>query len=365
MLALRKARKTPVPLSPSGAACAALHFASRAAMGERLFSKLEDFAFTYGSSYDSYMVIEIGYQYFWSTGEKGVVAFSRRGQTLFVIGGLLAAAADKDQLLHELVAFAQRNKLTLAVFNIGDDDLPRFGQLGWQINKFGEDAMVTLPTISWQGHHYSWVRRQESYIQRQGVTFGEARRLDMGPDAWSALMAELGEVNTASIAKQPQRQRKLTFEGWFDPTELQRKRLFIARGSQGFGRLEGFLLCNPCLNGREWAIEMYRQRPGAPRGVVPFMIVKALRMFQAEGLARVSLCLVPAIHTESAMPNDSRLVRLLLVAWSRYGSFLFNVRGLYHFKSRFRPQFQPRYVAFYRRATWRTIVDFIATSGII
>jgi len=342
-----------------------LHFASQAAMGERLFRKLEDFAFNYGRSYDSYMAIEVGYEYFWSVGEAGVVAFSRRGQTLFVIGGLLAAAEAKDQMLHDLVAFSQLNGLTLAVFNLGDDDLPRFRQLDWKINKFGEDAIVTISAVSSQGHRYAWVRRQESYIQRQGVIFAEIHHEAMSSEAWLPLMAELSALNSACLAKQPQRQKKLTFEGWFDPTQLHRKRLFIARGADGLGPLEGFLLCNPSHNGREWAIELYRQRPGAPRGVVPFMIMKALRWFQAEGLSRVSLCLVPAVNTASPMPSDSRLVRWLLVAWSRYGNFLFNVRGLYHFKSRFRPDFLPRYVAIYPRVTWRTILDFLAASGII
>jgi len=39
--------------------------------------------------------------------------------------------------------------------------------------------------------------------------------------------------------------------------------------------------------------------------------------------------------------------------------------SLYHFKSRFRPDFQPRYVAIYPRITWRTIIDFLAASGIL
>lgn len=334
-------------------------------MGERLFRKLEDFAFSYGRSYDSYMVIEVGYEYFWSVGEGGVVAFSRRGQTLFVIGGLLAAAAAKDQLLQDLVAFSELNGLTLAVFNLADDDLPRFRHIGWKINKFGEDAIVQVSAAPWQGPRYAWVRRQESYIQRQGVTFAEIHHKAMSSEARLALMTELSALNSACLAKQPQRQKKLTFEGWFDPTQLHRKRLFIARAADGLGPVEGFLLCNPCHNGREWAIELYRQRPGAPRGVVPFMIMKALRWFQAEGLSRISLCLVPAVHTDSAIPGDSRLVRWLLVAWTRYGNFLFNVRGLYHFKSRFRPDFQPSYVAIYPRVTWRTIVDFLAASGIL
>ncbi len=342
-----------------------LHFVSRAAMGDRLFRKLEHFAFSYGRSYDSYMVIEEGYEYFWSVGEGGVVAFSRRGQTLFVIGGLLATAEAKDQLLHDLVAWSRLNGLTLAVFNLADDDLPRFRHIDWKINKFGEDAIVTIGAESWQGQRYAWVRRQESYIQRQGVKFDEVIHGDMSSEAWLSLIGQLHALNSACLAKQPQRQQKLVFEGWFDPQQLHRKRLFIARGADGLGPIEGFLLCNPYHNGQEWAIELYRQRPGAPRGVVPFMIIKALRWFQAEGLSRVSLCLVPAAHTASTHPSDSRLVRWLLVIWSRYGNFLFNVRGLYHFKSRFRPEFQPRYVALYPRATWRTIIDFLAASGIV
>jgi phosphatidylglycerol lysyltransferase len=333
-------------------------------MGDRLCHKLEAFAYDFGRSYDSYLVIEQSYEYLWNADESGVVAFNRCGQTLFVVGGLLAAEAHKEQLLAGLVAYASINKLTVAVFNLGEAELPSFRRQGWQLNKFGEDAIVSLRMNSWQGKDYAWVRRQENYLQRQGMGLSEVRRETMTSDEWQALMTELMAMNAVCLGMRPQRPQKLTFEGWFDPDQLGRKRIFIARDAQGLGSLEGFLLCNPYQGGREWAIEIYRSRPKGRRGVVPFMMLQALRQFQAEGIRQVSLCLVPAINVEKPLPNDSWLVRSLLVTWCRFGGFLFNVRGLYHFKGRFRPNFEPRYVGIYPKATWRVVIDFLGVSGL-
>ena len=43
------------------------------------------------------------------------------------------------------------------------------------------------------------------------------------------------------------------------------RRLFVARRD---GRIEAFIVCNPCLGGTMWAVETYRRRADATRGVV-------------------------------------------------------------------------------------------------
>ncbi|HZZ71806.1 MAG TPA: phosphatidylglycerol lysyltransferase domain-containing protein [Pirellulales bacterium] len=320
---------------------------------------LEDLAYRFGRSYDSYLVTEPGRECFWSAARDGAIVFLRRGKYLSVGGGLLAAAADKRELLAEFIDYLRANRLHASFYNIAEDELDVFREAGFQATKWGEDAVMNLGALTWSGKSFEWVRRQSNFCRRQGLVWSECRQAAMSPFEWHSLVDELQAISTARLATKPQAVETGFLDGRFDPERLGRKRLFIARSA---ARIEGFLICNPCQGGAEWSLEMYRQRPDGVRGTVTFLMHETLQQFQREGLRRASLCLVPALRCNQPLAGDSRLIRWGL-AVSQYFNFLYDVKGLYHFKSRFRPQFENRYVCAYPRATIGSLRAFTRVSG--
>jgi phosphatidylglycerol lysyltransferase len=133
-------------------------------------------------------------------------------------------------------------------------------------------------------------------------------------------------------------------DGTFDPHQLGRRRLFVARANRGKGRIEGLLVCNPYRAGAGWAFEIYRRRTDAVRGTIPFLMHEAIEILREEEVGEVSLCLVPGLRAATPLPGDSALARRALILSSRYFNFIFDAAGLYHYKSRFRPRFESRYL---------------------
>jgi phosphatidylglycerol lysyltransferase len=74
---------------------------------------------------------------------------------------------------------------------------------------------------------------------------------------------------------------------------------------------------------------------------------------------------VPGAHVNQPTSGDSRLIRHLLHGWTHVGSKLFNVNGLYHYKSRFRPDFEARYVGIYPRPSLRLLITFVQVAGVL
>ncbi len=150
-----------------------------------------------------------------------------------------------------------------------------------------------------------------------------------------------------------------------DPEHLGRKRIFIARAEHGAGRLEGFLACNPCRQGAMWVMETCRRRPDAVRGTTPFLMHQAMQTFRAEGVRWVSLCLIPGLRCQTPMPGDSRLARWGLVVGTRYCGLVFDTAGAYHFKTRFRPYFESRYLCVYPKVTLGSSWALIRLLGVL
>ena len=85
-----------------------------------------------------------------------------------------------------------------------------FRDLGFQVTKWGEEAIVDLPHCNWSGRNFAWLRRQANDCARHGLDFFECRREDYNASQWAALAAELEQVSQAFLAGKPQ-SRELDF----------------------------------------------------------------------------------------------------------------------------------------------------------
>ncbi len=305
---------------------------------------LEEYAYRYGRTYDSYLVNDTDRECFWSRGGEGAVGFVRMGRYLKVCGGLLAPDECKGLLLAELVEHAARRGHCLSFYNVTDDDLPLFRDFGFQVTKWGEEAIVALPERTWEGKAFEWVRRQTNYCLRRGLSFGECGPDELSTEGGNVLHSEFREISASLLAAKPQANELRFLDGSFDPNRLGRKRIFVARADEGAGRVEGFLVANPGGNGRFWSFELYRHRPDAVGGTGTVLMHQAMQSLASEGVESISLCLLPGLRAGEARPGDSVLARRGLAWGSRYFNFLFDTAGLYHFKSRFRPRYENRYI---------------------
>ena len=318
------------------------HYATLGEMPVEMQSRLEEHAYRFGESYDSYLVTEDRREYFWCREQVGVVGFVRHGKFAHVVGGLLAEEEDKPVLLADFLAFAERSKLRVTFYNVCPESEPLFEEFGFQWTKWGEEPLVDLTETEWRGKQYEWVRRQENYGRRHGVACEEIEPALGDPVYRDSIRFELRQVSDEHLASTTHRKELKFLVSQFDADNLGRRRVFVARKD---GRIEAFILCNPCLNGRSWAIETYRRRPDATRGVITCLMMHAMRQMKREGVESVSLSLIPCLRCEERLENDSALLRRGLSFWWKHGNWLFDMRGIYHFKSRFRPSFRGLYVA--------------------
>lgn len=320
--------------------------------------RLEEMAYQYGRAYDSYLSTEGNLKQFWSSDRSAVLAYALLGKYVHVQGGLLGPIDARQNLLHEFFRFIEKNRLVATFYNIGEDDLPLFEEHGFQVTKWGEEPLLDLQNLTWSGHEFEWVRRQTNYCRRQKVVVTEHCPDDYSTLEWSELMDEIRAITADCLSTKPQRGDVQFFNGSVDPRNWDRRRLFVARSEGGAGRIEGFLICLPYDNGREWAVESYRHRLDAIRGVIPFMIHEAIKTFRSEGVTSVSLCLCPAVRYEKLV-NDSWIIRRCLQFGFNYASAFFDMPGEYHFKSRFRPRFIRRFICHWPRASagsmWSTV----------
>jgi phosphatidylglycerol lysyltransferase len=330
----------------------------------RSAESLEEFVFEHGEHFDSYLATEPGRLSFWSRAGHGLISYTRRGRYVLVGGGLIAPSQHKEALLAEFVEYASQHQLRVAFHNITDDELPLFRGFGFQVTKWGEEPVVDLGSCTWGGKAFEWVRRQTNFCQRHSVTAFEVRPDELEHEHWNRTLAEVLEVSAESLTLKPQADEMKFFEGRIDNHRLGLRRLFVARSGHGAGRMEGFVICNPMLGGTMWSTELYRHRRDAVRGTIAYLFHHLMQQLQAEGVSRVGLCLDPGLRTDTPIPGDSFLVRRGMSFSDRHLGLVFDNAGLRHFKTRFRPRYENRYICARPGVSFGSLLAFVSVFGV-
>lgn len=317
----------------------------------------------HGQYYDSYLATEPNRSTFYSKDRLGLISFVRRGNYVLVGGGLIAPAAHRRKLLEEFVEYTVANKLHAAFHNINDENLPLYRALGFQITKWGEEPIIDLGECTWAGKAFEWVRRQSNFCRRHGLIALEIRPEELTSEEWATALAEVREVAAESLSTKPQSKQMRFFEGAIDDVDLGQRRLFVARNDDGTGRIEGFVICNPIQGGRKWSTELYRRRLDAVRGTIAYLFHHLLQQLQSENVEQVHMCLDIGRNIDTPVAGDSFLVRRGQSFLRRYTGGIFDFDGIHHFKSRFRPRYENRYVCTLPKATIGSLIAYLRVSG--
>ncbi len=334
-------------------------------MTDAHWSLVEDYATRYGRQYDSFLAVRAsGRRYFFAANGKGIVSGVQRGRRFGVFGGILGPPENSDQILVEFLRDCRTQKMRAGFFAVDQDTRDALARHGFQANKFGESAIVDLATTDWKGKRFEWVRRQTSYCQRQGLTVEECREPAFSPAGWQTLISELLEIEKQFLTDRSHGGHLRHVVGHFGGTLQLRQRLFIASQQQS-GAIEAFVICNPSLDGKRFVLECFRRRLDATRGVIAYLLHQAMQRLKAEGVAEADLCMVPFVNCDEPVSGDHWLSRKAIGFTGKHLNWIYDSQGLFHFKSRFRPEFRPLYVCSHPAIDLAAIHYIVAECGFL
>ena len=322
--------------------------------------QIEELAYQYGRTSESYDAAISHDLVLMTPCWSGAVGIHSDGNIWHIAGGILAPELLKSEMINWLTRISIEHRKTIAVYNVCQNDAVKFAEFGFVVNKLGEEPMVRLHDLSWSGKKFQWIRQQSNSCIRAGITIEEIT----GAEHQIALEKTLAEILADDLSERSLDKPLRLLETEFNPRTLRRRRLFIARNANN--EIEAFLACSPMNSGRSWAFETYRKRKSATRGVTAHLFRTVIDQLKSQGVEKVSLCLVPGRNVSHALiKNGDWKVEKMLTFWFKRLHFLFNAKGQDHFKSRFRPDYEDRYLCVTPQHSIRSVWSFLKTTGAI
>ena len=261
----------------------------------------------------------------------GFVMFGRSGRTLVALGDPVAPRSAWPALIAGLKDHAGNIGARTPVFyKVGPETAAICRAQGLRTIRIGHEAVLDLATFDLTGSHRRELRRKTRQAAKAGVEI-----LRHAPGA--APLDALAEVARLWRAAKQGRERSFS-TGHFDPVYLARFPIFEA---QQAGRTCAFISLWISGDGSEWALDVMRTRSDVPSGTMHTLVTEAALAARAAGARRFNLCMAPLSGLED---SDGRLERLGNAIYL-HGRRFHGLQGLRQFKSTFRPEWEPRYLA--------------------
>jgi len=153
------------------------------------------------------------------------------------------------------------------------------------------------------------------------------------------LLGELAEVSAEWLDHRRTREKGFSL-GCFDEEYLRRCPAALVRRG---GRVVAFANLWLGAEGEELSFDLMRHRADAPPGVMEYLLAKLLLWGRDAGYRWCNLGMAPlsGLESRALAPLWTRVGALLF----RHGEPLYNFQGVRHFKEKFDPVWEPRYLA--------------------
>ncbi|MBH1713753.1 bifunctional lysylphosphatidylglycerol flippase/synthetase MprF [Stenotrophomonas maltophilia] len=266
--------------------------------------------------------------------KQGFVMMQRYGGSLIAMGDPVGPPDVARALIWRFREEADRLGLRPVFYQVGETYWQTYLDLGLGLVKLGEEASVPLHDFGLEGRERADLRQAWNRGKRGGLSFRVAPVEEI-----PSLLPRLHAISNAWLEDKAGDEKGFSL-GSYDPDYLARFPVALVEAE---GQIVAFANLWQAPAGAELSVDLMRHVNEAPKGTMDFLFIELFLWGRAQGYARFSLGMAPlsglAQHRLAGRWN--RLAGLL----ARHGERFYGFSGLRRFKSKFDPQWRPRYLA--------------------
>jgi phosphatidylglycerol lysyltransferase len=251
------------------------------------------------------------------------------------LGDPVGVRERQEELVWQFRELCDRHGGRTVFYHVTPEHLPLYIDLGLSLVKLGEEARVPLSDFSVDGSARADLRQAKRRAERDGASFGI-----IPVEHVREMLPQLRAVSDAWLQDKVTNEKGFSL-GAFDDDYLARFPVAVVRAE---GAIVAFANIWASGDGEELSVDLMRFVPDAPRSAMDYLFIELMLWGRQQKYRWFNLGMAPLSGLET---------HALAPAWHRVGNFVFkyaeqfyNFDGLRRYKSKFQPQWRPRYLAF-------------------
>ncbi len=270
---------------------------------------------------------------------KALAGLAVRNGVALSLGLPVGPEGLEEPALVELVEHCERAGWTPALLALDGRQRVIAAAQGFSAQKIGEEAFLDVQAFSTGGKRRANIRHSVTRARKDGVLVLKYDQSSRTPERDRQLAA----ISAAWLADKGGPELGFTL-GRFDLDRLDDQEVFVAvvGASAPDERVVGFVTWLPYANGAAAVLDLMRRGDDCPPGVMETLVVDSIADFAARGRTVASLGGVPLAATSERTDRTSQLMGWLY----EHGGSVYAAKGLFRFKDKFDPRWEPMFLAY-------------------
>lgn len=277
----------------------------------------------------------------WSEDRTAFIMFEATPNFWIAMGDPIGNQHAVTQLLWSFREQAHQYGAKAVFYQVSPAFLPDYLELGLNFYKLGEEAKIDLTTFNLQGRSRSSQRGIRNRLTKQGFQFSIVSQDQVKP-----LLPELREISNRWLTAKNTGEKSFSL-GFYDDAYLCRTDIAIVRNEQY--EIVAFANILKSANNQELSFDLMRYNPDIKGGIMEFLLVELMLWGQAQHYRWFLMGMAPLAGLKR---------HPLAPMWHKVGTVIFhhaeafyNFEGLYHYKEKYDPVWEPRYLAAYSKCS--------------
>jgi phosphatidylglycerol lysyltransferase len=273
-------------------------------------------------------------RFVFSKDRKAFVMFGCEGKSWIAMGDPVGAEESVDDAAWQFREACDKAGVLPVFYQVNESALGRYIEMGLKMIKLGETARVRLKDFSLVGSAKKDIRYTNKKAGEWGLKF------EIIPQAEVAeRLPTLRAISDAWLNEKSAAEKRFSL-GNFSDSYLCRGDVAIAIHN---GEVIAFANLWQSADKHEMSIDLMRYRPGSPHGVMEYLFTQLMMWGREQGYEWFDLGMAPLSGLDSHRlgPMWNRISSLLF----KHGEQFYNFKGLRSYKSKFGPEWFPKYLA--------------------
>ena len=271
---------------------------------------------------------------FWGRDRLSFLMYGTTPKYWIVMGDPVGSPEDQEALVWHFRELADQNGAKVAFYQVSQNNLPLYLDLGLMLIKLGEEARVPLQDFDLKGGRRSGLRQTSNKLSKIGLGFQILER-----DQVSARMDHLHQVSDAWMKTKKADEKGFSL-GFFSEDYLCRSRCGVITKDD---TILAFANLWETDTREEVSIDLMRYASDAPSGTMEYLFIELMLWARQQGYQWFNLGMSPlsGLEKHPLAPLWHKIGNAIF----KYGDDFYNFEGLHAYKEKFNPVWQPRYLA--------------------
>ncbi|WP_108670342.1 phosphatidylglycerol lysyltransferase domain-containing protein [Peribacillus acanthi] len=299
-------------------------------------NEINAFLRRYGGNHVSHLTFNNDKHVFWTASKQAIIPYQKVGNKLIVLGDPIGKKEHITEAIQEFINYSTKYQLKPVFYQVTPEFLPAYQDSGYHLFKLGEEARVPLSDFSLAGKKGAKLRTRKNKFERNGFDFKVVH-----PPYSDEF---IGQIQLISNSWLDGRREKGFSVSFFCEQYVSRFPMAILSNPEGKPIAFATLACDAHLENRTMTIDLMRYLKDSPHGTMDMLFISIFHWCKENGYSWGSMGMAPLSNLGT--DTKSSLLEKIAQLTFHHGNIFYNFKGLFEYKNKFFPLWEPRYLAY-------------------